>query len=44
MWGKWEEREGRLMMPVTLKLHHATGDGYHLSRFFLELEEMIKSL
>lgn len=44
MWGKWEERGGRLVMPVTLKLHHATGDGYHLSRFFLELEEMIKSL
>ena len=44
MWGKWEDRDGRLIMPVTLKMHHATGDGYHLSRFFLELQEEINSL
>ncbi len=37
-WGRFSEREGRLEMPVTIELHHAAADGFHLARFFRELE------
>ncbi len=44
IWGKYEEQDGKLMMPVTMLLHHACGDGYHLSRFFKELQDTIDAL
>ena len=27
-------------MPLSLNIHHAVADGFHLSRFFLELQEL----
>ncbi len=44
IWGKYEENEGKTVLPVTMLFHHACGDGYHLSRFFNELQELINSL
>ena len=38
-WGKYELREGRLRMPVTLLAHHALVDGIHIARFYQALEE-----
>ena len=38
IWGKFEETDGRLIMPVTMTFNHAAGDGYHLCRFFDELK------
>lgn len=32
--GKFEEREGILMMPVAIAVNHALVDGYHLGLFF----------
>lgn len=43
-WGKYEEEHGRLMMPLTMNIHHAVADGFHLSRFFNEVQEMINTL
>lgn len=43
-WGKYEEEGGRLIMPLTMNIHHAVADGYHLSRFFNEVQELIDSL
>ncbi len=44
IWGKYQEENGRVMMPVTMLFHHACGDGFHLCRFFDELQQEINSL
>ncbi len=43
-WGKYEMDGGRYVMPVTMNIHHAAADGFHLSRFFIEVQELINSL
>jgi chloramphenicol O-acetyltransferase type A len=43
-WGKYEQTEGKLLMPLTMNIHHAVADGFHLSRFFNEVQELIDSL
>ena len=43
-WGKYEPENGRLIMPLTMNIHHAVADGFHLSRFFNEVQELIDSL
>lgn len=36
--GRWEEKDGKLMMPLSLTVHHATTDGYHISVFLEDLQ------
>lgn len=36
--GKFYEKDGRLMMPLSLTCHHAATDGYHIHRFLEELQ------
>lgn len=43
-WGKFEEKDGKLIMPLTMNIHHAVADGFHLSRFFNEAQELMDSL
>lgn len=43
-WGKFEEKDGKLIMPLTMNIHHAVADGFHLSRFFNEVRELVDSL
>ena len=33
-WGKYREENGRLMMPVTVRLNHAIADGYLIAKVF----------
>ena len=40
-WGKYEREGARTVLPVSLNIHHAVADGFHLSRFFLELQELL---
>ena len=42
IWGKYEEQEGKFIMPVTMNFNHAAGDGYHFCRFFEELKAEIE--
>lgn len=42
-WGKYEEEHGKLVMPLTMNIHHAVADGFHLSRFFKEVQRRIDS-
>ncbi|WP_353423036.1 CatA-like O-acetyltransferase [Christensenella massiliensis] len=42
-WGKYERENGKYIMPVMMNIHHAVADGFHLSRFFAELQELIAS-
>ena len=44
VWGKFEPINGRLIMPLTMNIHHAVADGFHISRFFNELQELINGL
>jgi len=40
-WGKYREENGRLMMPVTVRLNHAVADGYLLANVYRLLEKEI---
>ena len=42
-WGKYREENGRLMMPVSVRLNHAIADGYLVAKVFLLLEIEIAS-
>lgn len=43
-WGAYQEENGRLMMPVTVRLNHAAADGYQIARVFRLIEEAIRTL
>ena len=36
--GKYREDGGRMMMPVSVEVHHALMDGLHVGRYFEQLE------
>ena len=40
-WGKYREENGRLMMPVTVRLNHAIADGYLVAKVYKLLQEEI---
>ena len=42
-WGKYREENGRLMMPVTVRLNHAIADGYLLAKVFRLLQKEIET-
>ena len=42
-WGKYRKENGRLMMPVSVRLNHAIADGYLVAKVFLLLEKEIAS-
>ena len=43
-WGRYREENGRLMMPVSVRLNHAVADGYLVAKVFRLLEEEIRDL
>ena len=43
-WGKYAREGERTVLPVSMNIHHAVADGFHLSRFFLELQELLDAL
>ncbi|MBR5110407.1 MAG: chloramphenicol acetyltransferase [Clostridia bacterium] len=42
-WGKYREENGRLMMPVTVRLNHAVADGYLVANVFRLLQKEIEA-
>ena len=42
-WGRYREEDGRLMMPVTVRLNHAVADGYLIARVFHLLRQEIEA-
>ncbi len=40
-WGKYREENGRLVMPVSVRLNHAIADGYLIANVFRLLEQEI---
>ena len=41
-WGKYRDENGRLMMPITVRLNHAVADGYLIANVYRLLEKEIK--
>ena len=42
-WGRYHEENGRLMMPVSVRLNHAIADGYHVAMVFKLLEKEMEA-
>ena len=43
-WGKYETENGKAVLPLSMNIHHAVADGWHLSRFFADIQEIIENL
>lgn len=41
-WGKYFDQSGRVLIPVSVQAHHALMDGYHMSKFYNVLQELLK--
>ncbi len=42
-WGKYRRENGRLFMPVTVRLNHAIADGYLVANVYRLLQQEIQS-
>ena len=43
-WGRYREENGRLLMPVSVRLNHAIADGYLVANVFRLLDSVIRAL
>ena len=43
-WGKYQEQNGRLTLPICLEVNHKTVDGLHIGRLYQTVQEMIDAL
>lgn len=41
-WGKYREENGRLVMPVSVRMNHAIADGFLITNVYRLLEQEIK--
>lgn len=41
--GKFFNHDDKVLMPVSLKVHHATCDGYHMGLFYNELQNLAEN-
>lgn len=44
VWGKFEDDNGKLMMPFSIEVHHAFVDGLHVGKFIQQLQEKLNNL
>lgn len=40
--GKYEQKDGCFVLPLTIQISHAIADGYHVALFFNKLQEELK--
>ena len=40
-WGKYYETDGRILMPVSVQVHHSFADGIHVGKFADELQRYL---
>ncbi|MCD8355465.1 MAG: chloramphenicol acetyltransferase [Clostridia bacterium] len=43
-WGKYFERNGRIMMPISVQAHHSFVDGIHIGKFADKLQKYMDEL
>ncbi len=41
VFGKYHEKSGRFFMPLSVEVHHALMDGYHVGQYFSRLQEIL---
>ena len=41
-WGKYRKEEAKWMMPLTIEVHHAFADGYHVGLLINRIENRLK--
>ena len=43
-WGKYETEKGKNILLLSMNIHHVVADGWHLSCFFVDVQEIINTL
>lgn len=43
-WGKDEEKDGRITLPLSILVHHGLADGLHIARFYERLQQELEDL
>lgn len=43
-WGKYQEQNGRVLLPMSLFINHALCDGWHVTQFYQGLERELAAL
>lgn len=44
-WGKYQQNsDGRMMMPLSVLVHHALADGLHIAKFYEEFSKQVKKI
>lgn len=38
--GRYAERDGRVLLPIAVQIHHAAADGFHTARFLADLQTL----
>lgn len=41
-WGKFEKQGGKMMMPLSIEVHHAFVDGFHVGKLINQLEKRLE--
>lgn len=41
--GKYKEQDGKMLMPISIQVHHAVCDGLHVGRFVEEARRLAES-
>ena len=44
VFGKYFNKDGRYRLPISVEVHHALMDGYHLGLYFSELQDSLNNL
>ena len=42
--GKYEEQDGKLMMPFAINIAHSCADGYHTGKFINDLQKLLDTI
>jgi chloramphenicol O-acetyltransferase type A len=40
-WGKYDEKDGRIMMPLSVQAHHSFVDGIHIGKFAEKIQDYL---
>ncbi len=43
-WGRYQDFNGKVTMPLTMQIHHAVADGFHISRFYEDIRAEVAAL
>ena len=42
VWGKLKKTPGAVTLPLSISVHHASADGFHIARFFEDVERVAR--